>query len=154
MAIASELVAQIREMLADYDWRSIAGAGRVAKAWLTAATTATNYLRDACEPAQRSRNWAPNASRRGTAPRPGSSPARGHSRRAAQTLAELHDEIAFYEEVRVWMAKFDAAERQSRDEPIPEEIQRLLGGLVASATDAGDVVDIYDAAGMPRLVAR
>lgn len=66
-------------------------------------------------------------------------------------LAELHDEIAFYEEVRVWMAKFDAAERQSRDEPIPDEIARLLGALVADSIAPGEVFDIYEAAGLPRL---
>ena len=53
--------------------------------------------------------------------------------------------------MRVWMAKFDAMERQSRDEPIPEEISRLLGTLVADSIAPGDVPDIYDAAGLPRL---
>jgi type I restriction enzyme R subunit len=48
------------------------------------------------------------------------------------------------------MAKFDAQERQAQGRPIPEEIQRLLSGLVAEATATGDVVDIYDAAGMPK----
>ena len=48
------------------------------------------------------------------------------------------------------MAKFDAEDRQSRGEPIPEEIQRLLGKLIAESTASGDVVDIYDAAGMPK----
>ena len=50
---------------------------------------------------------------------------------------ELHDEIAFYEEVRVWMAKFDAAERQSRDEPIPEEISENLTSDVADLASSG-----------------
>ena len=49
------------------------------------------------------------------------------------------------------MAKLDAIERQSRDEPVPEEIERLLSGLVAEAMSTGDVLDIYDAAGLPRL---
>ena len=35
-------------------------------------------------------------------------------------------EVQFYEEVRVYMAKFDADERRSRGEPVPEELQRLL----------------------------
>jgi type I restriction enzyme R subunit len=58
--------------------------------------------------------------------------------------------VRFYEEVRVWMAKFDAEDRQSRGEPIAEKIQRLLGQLIAKATVSGEVVDIYDAAGMPK----
>jgi len=147
--IALKLVAQIREMLADCDWRSIAAEGG-SRAWRTAATTATNYLRDIANPlnavelgserlsaqyrkatGRLARVWALGAGRGG--------------------LAELHDEISFYEEVRVWMAKFDAAERQSRDEPIPEEISRLLGTLVVDSIAAGDVLDIYDAAGLPRL---
>lgn len=65
-------------------------------------------------------------------------------------MLEYREEIGFYEEVRVWMAKFDAAERKASGQPIPEDIQRLLGSLIAQATDAGDVVDIYEAAGMPR----
>jgi len=58
--------------------------------------------------------------------------------------------VKFYEEVRVWMAKLDAEERVSRGEPIPEEIQRLLGALIAESTEPGEVLDIYDAAGMPK----
>ncbi len=68
----------------------------------------------------------------------------------SETLAHLHSEVRFYEEVRVWMAKFDADNRQSRGEPIPEEIQRLLGQLIAESTVSGEVLDIYDAAGMPK----
>ncbi len=47
------------------------------------------------------------------------------------------------------MAKCDAADRQASGEPVPEEIQRLLGELVATATSSGEVLDSYDAAGMP-----
>ncbi len=46
----------------------------------------------------------------------------------------MRPEIAFYEEVRVWMAKFDADDRQANGEPIPEEIARLLGDLIADTT--------------------
>jgi type I restriction enzyme R subunit len=149
VGIASELVAQIREMLTDCDWRSIAAQGG-SRAWRTAATTATNYLRDAANPLN---SVEPGAERLSVRYRT----ATGRLARAwalasgRAGLAELHDEIAFYEEVRVWMAKFDAAERQSRDEPIPEEISRLLGSLVADSIAPGDVLDIYDAAGLPRL---
>jgi type I restriction enzyme R subunit len=44
------------------------------------------------------------------------------------------------------VAKFDAADRQARGEPVPEDIQRLLGQLIAS----GDVLDVYEAAGMSK----
>jgi type I restriction enzyme R subunit len=48
------------------------------------------------------------------------------------------------------MAKFDAQERQASGEPVPEEIQRLLASLVATSTATGEVVDIYEAAGLPK----
>ncbi len=149
VGIATELVAQIREMLAGCDWRTLTLAGG-SRAWRTAATTATNYLRDVSNPLNAEELGAEKLSARYRA-------ATGRLARAwalasgRDGLAELHDEIAFYEEVRVWMAKFDAAERQSRDEPIPEEIARLLGTLVAESIAPGAVLDIYEAAGLPRL---
>ena len=148
-ALALELVSDIREMLHGCDWRAVVRRGGP-RALMTAATLATNFLRDSSSPlndpsldkqtlkaryraasSALSRSWALSSGR--------------------STLSELHDEIAFYEEVRVWMAKFDASERQARDEPIPEDIQRLLSALVAKAMASNEVLDIYDAAGLPRL---
>lgn len=40
--------------------------------------------------------------------------------------------------------------KPTRGEPIPEEIQRMLGRLIAEPASAGEVLDIYDAAGMPK----
>jgi type I restriction enzyme, R subunit len=34
----------------------------------------------------------------------------------------MRPEIQVYEEIRVWMAKYDAADRQASREPVPEEI--------------------------------
>jgi type I restriction enzyme R subunit len=124
VSIATELVAQIRDMLYNCDWRTIIRRGG-SRAMLAAA----NRYRAAS--GKLARAWALSSGRVG--------------------LAELHGEIAFYEEVRVWMAKFDAMERQARDEPVPEEIERLLSVLVAEAMSTGGVLDIYDAAGLPRL---
>jgi type I restriction enzyme R subunit len=67
-----------------------------------------------------------------------------------QTLEELRPAARFYEEVRVWMAKFDAQERQAEGKPIPDEIKRLLAQLVATSTASGEIIDIYAAAGMPK----
>ncbi|MDQ0540925.1 type I restriction enzyme R subunit [Curtobacterium flaccumfaciens] len=149
VGIAIELVAQVREMLQGCDWRTIAARGG-SRAWRTAATTATNYLRDAANPLNAMELPADRLSvryRTGTGRLARAwALASGHA-----DLAEVHDEIAFYQEVRVWMAKYDAADRQSRDEPIPEEISRLLGSLVADSIAPGEVLDIYDAAGLPRL---
>ncbi|MCR2273891.1 DUF3387 domain-containing protein, partial [Salmonella enterica] len=66
-------------------------------------------------------------------------------------LEELRAEIQIYEEIRVWMGKFDAQDRQARGLPVPEDIQRQLAQLIASATDStGQILDIYEAAGMPK----
>lgn len=139
---------QIRPLLAGCDWQKVLDSG-APRAWLTAATMAANHLRepirnphgeDAPEgvaasfrrlSGQLARVWALTA--------------------GTDALAEHRREIAFYEEVRVWMAKMDALERQARDEPVPDDIQRLLGSLIAEATATGEVIDIYEAAGMPPL---
>ncbi|QAV70839.1 type I restriction endonuclease subunit R [Salinibacterium sp. UTAS2018] len=148
VTLATELVNRLRELLAGYDWRAVLAKGGP-KAYLNAASGAANYLRDASTPgndpslgddtlAARYRKFSGQL-------------ARAWALASGRTnLADLHPEISFYEEVRVWMAKFDAMARQDRDEPIPEDIQRLLGKLIAQATDAGEVYDIYDAAGMPK----
>lgn len=148
-ALATEYVATIRELLTGCEWRAVIARGG-GRAWITAATMATNFLRNPLDPrndpalgadalaptfrrlsGQLARVWALAS--------------------GASTLAELRQEIAFYEEIRVWMAKFDAADRHGRGEPIPDDIERLLGDLIAEATASGDVLDIYEAAGMPRL---
>ena len=65
-------------------------------------------------------------------------------------MDDLRSTARFYEEVRVWMGKYDAAERQASGQPVPEEIQRMLSGLVASSAATGEIVDIYQAAGIPK----
>ena len=65
-------------------------------------------------------------------------------------LTPVRFDVQFYEEVRVYMAKFDAADRVAKGEPIPEDIQRLLASLIAESTISGEVLDIYGAAGMPK----
>ncbi|WP_307858504.1 type I restriction endonuclease subunit R [Microbacterium flavescens] len=149
VGIALELVSDIREMLKDCDWRAPLKHGGP-RALMTAATKATSFLRDAHNPLNDPALEGQTLKARYRA-------ASGALARAwalasgRDALAELHSEIAFYEEVRVWMAKYDANERQARDEPVPEEIQRLLSGLVAKAMATDEVLDIYDAAGLPRL---
>jgi hypothetical protein len=39
----------------------------------------------------------------------------------------------FFEEVRVWMARFDAEERRARGETVPPDVELYLKSLVASA---------------------
>ncbi|WP_226758467.1 type I restriction endonuclease subunit R [Arthrobacter sp. SO3] len=149
VVVARGLVESLRGLLAGYDWRDVLMKGGP-KAFVSAATGAANYLRSPETPgnqpvgadeetlaakyrrfsSQLSRAWALCS--------------------GSETLAELRPEIQVYEETRVYMAKFDAADRQASCEPVPEEIQRLLGNLIASATSSGEVLDIYEAAGMPK----
>jgi type I restriction enzyme R subunit len=120
-----------------------------ARSWIKAAVGLTNFLRSPATP--------------GNQPGEGESALVDRFRKLAnqlgrawvlaagsQTLDDLRPTAKFYEEVRVWMGKFDAQERQAQGRPIPEEIQRLLSGLVATSTKTGEVFDIYDAAGMPK----
>jgi type I restriction enzyme R subunit len=66
-------------------------------------------------------------------------------------VEQLRVTARFYEDVRVCMGKFDAQERQSEGRPVPEEIQRMLSALVASSTATGEIIDIYQAAGLPKM---
>ena len=148
VALTTTLVETLKGILAGYDWKAKLNEGGP-KAFLNAVTGSVNYLRAPQTPGnqivegeetlgvkyrrysgQLSRAWALCS--------------------GAQNLAALRPEVQIYEEIRVWMAKADALERQERGEPIPEEIQRLLGELIESATSSGDVLDIYEAAGMPK----
>ncbi|HET8616382.1 MAG TPA: type I restriction endonuclease subunit R [Actinomycetales bacterium] len=147
IALTETLVEQLRGLLAGYDWKPQLSHGP--HGWLNAATGATAYLRSPATPGndgpegeetlaaryrrlsgQLARAWALSS--------------------GSQNLAHLRPEVRFYEEVRVWMAKFDAEDRQKRGEPVPEDVERLLGQLIATSTTTGEIVDIYDAAGMPR----
>ncbi|MEE6283308.1 type I restriction endonuclease subunit R [Georgenia sp. MJ170] len=146
--LTRELIAQLRGLLTGHDWRAVA-ARPGPRAYVAAVGSTANFLRDPRTPgnqpvegeeavgaryrrlsAQLSRAWA-IAGR-------------------ADDLQELRPEAQFYEEVRVWMAKFDAEARQARGEPIPEDVQRMLNQLVAGAVVSSEVLDIYDAAGIPR----
>ena len=148
VALVRELLAKIDLMLSGYNWRAKIVPGK-AKSLLNAATGAVAYLRNPATP--------------GNQVAEGEEPLSAQFRRASGQLARAwalstgSDELApvrfdvqFYEEVRVYMAKYDAADRQARGEPIPEEIQRLLASLIAESTASGEVLDIYEAAGIPK----
>ncbi|MGH3765386.1 MAG: type I restriction endonuclease subunit R [Pseudonocardiaceae bacterium] len=147
-ALTDTLVATIRGLLTGYDWKAILTAGGP-RASLRAVTGTVNYLRN---PATAGNQVAEGEETIAVRYRKLSSQlARAWAVcGGSETLAHLHPEVRFYEEVRVWMAKYDAEDRQSRGDPIPEEIQRLLGQLLAESTVSGEVLDIYAAAGMPK----
>lgn len=56
----------------------------------------------------------------------------------------------FHQEVRVYMAKFDAAQRKAAGDIVPEDVQRLLKLVLVGSTTTGEVIDIYAAAGIER----
>ncbi|HEX8110713.1 MAG TPA: type I restriction endonuclease subunit R [Kofleriaceae bacterium] len=145
--LARSLIEALDQICSGYPWRKqLLGDTR---SWIKAAVGLTNHLRSPSTPgnqvadgeetvAQRFRKLANQLARAWAL-------AGGR-----ETLEDLRPIARFYEEVRVWMGKFDAQERQASGEPVPEEIQRLLSGLVASSTATGEIVDIYQAAGLPK----
>ncbi len=60
-------------------------------------------------------------------------------------------EAKFYEEMRVWIAKFEAQERLATGAPLPEDVQRALNQITNASVASGEVLDIYDAAGLPKV---
>ena len=146
--MAIELLDSIRGILSGFDWKAIMKAGGK-RSFLDAAYGAVNYLRSPATPG----NHVPEGGETLGAQFRRQS---GRLARAwalcsgSNALEAVRPEVQFYEEVRVWMAKCDANERIERGEPIPEEIERLLANLVATSTASGEVLDIYEAAGMPK----
>lgn len=148
VAVTHNLLDALRKVVAGYDWRARLARGD-RRAYIAAVMGTVDHLR-----------------------RPGGQqapalddgePRAAQFRRLAGALArawaicgrtdaltDAREEARFYEEVRVWMGKFDAEDRHARGEPIPEEVQRLLTELVAGAVVSGEVLDIYSAAGIPR----
>ncbi len=157
VVLTKELIAKLDELLAGYDWRkdyADRNSRGQAAAYAFVVQRAVNHLRDPRTPGNEPATGDEEGDREtlGAAYRRLSSQlSRAWALCAtSQDLQDLRPVAKFYEEVRVWMAKLDAADRESRGEPIPEDIQRLLGALIAESTETGEVLDIYDAAGMPR----
>ncbi|QGP87685.1 HsdR family type I site-specific deoxyribonuclease [Gordonia sp. 135] len=147
VALTQQLISQLDDLCSGYDWRT--KAKEADRGWIRAAIGLTEYLRSPETPG----NSVPE----------GEETLGGRFRTLAahlakawalaggkDTLEELRPTVQFYEEVRVWMGKFDAADRQAEGRPVPEEIKRLLSSLVATSTATGQIVDIYDAAGLPK----
>ena len=147
VALAETLLDELGRLTSGPDWRARLK-GDPKRGWLNAVLAMTSYLRS---PATPGNQVAEGEERLADAFRRLS----GQVGRAwalasgSETLEHRRPELKFYEEVRVYMAKLDAEERLARGEPIPQDIQRLLGSLVAQATQSGEILDIYAAAGLP-----
>ena len=148
VALTEQLLDELGTLTAGLDWRARLK-GDPKRGWLSAVLAMTAHLRNPATPGnqvaegeerladayrrlsgQLGRAWALSSGR--------------------ETLEHRRPEALFFEEVRVYMAKLDAEERIARGEPVPEDIQRLLGALVAQATQSGEILDIYAAAGLPK----
>lgn len=151
-----DAMAQVRELygtisnviLARYDWRAGLASGGP-KAFINTVLGAVDYLRSPDNPDNHVEAEELSAAER--------------FRQASAKLARFYalcsstgemnpyrDGIAYFEAVRVWMAKFDAEERAASGRPIPADVALYLRQLTAGAIEAGGVTDLYEAAGMPR----
>jgi type I restriction enzyme, R subunit len=136
------------EILAGYDWRSVR-AGKPKNAYLRAVLGAVNYLRDPLSPGNQVEEGEPTLGERFR--KNASLLARMYALCSSSgALASLRVDIAFFEEVRRWMAKYDAEERRARGETVPPDVALYLKSLAAGAVEAGGVTDIYEAAGIGR----
>ncbi|WP_370945343.1 type I restriction endonuclease subunit R [Amycolatopsis sp. cg5] len=147
VALTTTLIASLDQLCAGYPWRTKLDNGP--KSWVKAAYGLTNHLRSPTTPG----NQVPDGEEAlGDRFRKlASQLARAWALCSGnQTLEHLRVTARFYEEVRVWMGKFDAQQRQAEGRPVPEEIQRMLSALVATSTVSGEVIDIYNAAGLPK----
>jgi type I restriction enzyme R subunit len=135
-------------ILAGYGWRAALTARRP-RAFLDAVLGAVNYLRDPANSGNQPAEGDPTLADR----------FRTQSARLARCYAlcassgavnEYRDDIAYFEEVRVWMAKFDAEERRASGLPIPADVALYLRQLTAGAIEADGVTNLYEAAGIPR----
>jgi type I restriction enzyme R subunit len=146
--VVLELLDRLETLLAGYDWRARIARGGP-RAYIAAVLGAVEHLRrpGTTDDGGEGGDEPPAAQYRRLA---------GRLSRAwaiagrADGLVERRPDAQFFEEVRVWMGKFDAEDRQARGEPVPDDVQRMLNQLVARAVVSSEVLDIYQAAGMPR----
>lgn len=151
-----EAMAKVRDLhdvvgniiLGGYDWRAKLAIGGP-KGYINAVLGTLDYLRDPATPGNQVEDGEPTLTER----------FRKESARLARLYAlcgnngdlnSYRDDIAFFEAVRIWMAKFDAEERQAKGLPLPADVELYLRQLTASAVEAGGITDLYEAAGIPR----
>ncbi len=152
-ALAEQLLASIRADLAGFEWRKRLHPGR-RESYSKAAAGAANHLRAPATPGNQVAEGPASVGQGKLAERyrrlSGQLARAWALCSASDALAVVRPEVQFYEEVRVYMVKFDAEDRRAEGKPIPEEISRLLAAIITDSTETGEVLDIYQAAGMPK----
>lgn len=166
VALALELLDSL-DALVPFDWHARLGGDATPRAFLNVTTAAVEAL---LRPESRRTTDGEPATRRTLAvvpdgeraPEAEASPLVRYRKLAAQlnrawsigggaaTLAEREVDFRFHSQVRVMLAKLEAATRAAEGRPVPEEIERLLRSLIAETTGSGEVIDIYAAAGIER----
>lgn len=68
-----------------------------------------------------------------------------------EDLKAWRRDIAFFSEVRAWMVKLDAADREASGKPVAAEVSLYLSQLAASVVDADEITDLYAEAGIGQL---
>jgi type I restriction enzyme R subunit len=135
-------------ILAGYDWRAVK-AVKSQRAYVNAVLGTVNYLRDPATPGNQVAEGDLTLGERFRVA--ASKLARFYALCSThKEMRDLRGEIAFFEEIRVWMAKMDADDRRARGLPIPADVELYLRQLTAGAVEAGTVTDLYEAAGIPR----
>ncbi|WP_026923548.1 type I restriction endonuclease subunit R [Glycomyces arizonensis] len=136
------------ELLDGYDWR-----GALAKKHKTsyndAVLGAMNHLRDLANPANDPLD-------------PEEPTLKARFNQQAQKMVALwrlardadkepvRKEVEFFHDVRGHMAAYDAQERRAAGQAVSAQIEAVLRQMTAAAVEAGDVLDLFTAAGMPR----
>ncbi|MFY1696722.1 type I restriction endonuclease subunit R [Solwaraspora sp. WMMA2101] len=150
-------IAVIEAMLAPINWRAILDNEKDHIRRVRAIRKAANYLRDPRTP--------------GNAVEPGTKPLHQRFRDSAGRLERfytlcatsrdfveragdiqrLRRDITFFRDVRVWIVKEEAADREAKGLPNTAEVERYLAHLAAQVVDAAAITDIYEEAGLGRL---
>jgi type I restriction enzyme R subunit len=150
-------IAVIEAMLAPVNWRAILDNEKDSARWRRAVRKAANFLRDPRTP--------------GNAVEPGTKPLHQRFRDSAGRLERfytlcatsrdfvdragdihrLRRDIHYFRDVRVWIVKEEAADREAKGLPNTAEVERYLSQLAAEVVDAADITDIYEEAGLGRL---
>ncbi|WP_444664473.1 type I restriction endonuclease subunit R [Cellulomonas sp. CW35] len=146
--LVGQLLDRLDTLLDGYDWRARLRQGD-RRAYVAAVLGAVDYLRRPDTPPVTSSDG--EESRVAAYRREAGRLARAWAIAGrADALHARRPDAQFFEEVRVWIGKFDAEDRQARGEPVPDDVQRLLNQLLAGVVQSTEVLDIYTAAGMPR----
>ncbi|GAA1874350.1 type I restriction endonuclease subunit R [Myceligenerans crystallogenes] len=157
--LARDLIGQIAKLVEPSGWRKHLAAGRARKrqgAWIDTVIHTVDWLRRPETPGNQpaAQEGVVTESRQDEFRRRAGGLNRAWSLAGrSEKLQELAEDVRFYEQVRVVMAKLDAQDRWARGEPIPEDVQRTLNQLVATSVESDSVVNVYEAAGVepPRL---